>query len=130
MERLEILKIIGKRLSKFSTQDALTLLKHAFAIPKVLYILRTAPSFLSPILKDFNCYLRSLLSDDLAWLQASLPVRAGGIGIQSAVQLGPSTYIASAAGCKDIIQHLIPSFSACSFVNLALQEWSTSHCRN
>ena len=134
-ERLDILKIIGKRLSKFSTQDALTLLKHAFAIPKVLYILRTAPSFLSPILKDFDSYLRSLLSevinvdlsDDLAWLQASLPVRAGGIGIRSAVQLAPSTYLASAAGCKDIIQHLIPSFSACSFVNLALQEWSTGH---
>ena len=134
-EKLDILKIIGQRLSKFSTHDALVLLKHAFAIPKILYILRTAPSFISPALKDFDSHLRSLLSevinvdlsDDMTWLQASLPVRSGGIGIRSAIQLAPSAYLASAAGCKDIIYHLIPPFSACSFVDLALQDWSTGH---
>ena len=63
----------------------------------------------------------------MTWLQASLPVRSGGIGIRSAIQLAPSAYLASAAGCKDIIYHLIPSFSACSFVDLALQDWSTGH---
>ena len=63
----------------------------------------------------------------MTWLQASLPVCSGRIGIWSAIQLALSTYLASATGCKDIIYHLISSFSACSFVDLALQDWSTGH---
>ena len=44
------------------------------------------------------------------WLQATLPVRTGGIGIRRAVQLAPSAYLASAAGCSDLIHQLLPSY--------------------
>ena len=78
---------------------------NALAIPKVLYILRTSPCFLLPALHDFDSLLRSLLGSilnvnpsDSAWTQASLPVRAGGLGVRSTTQLAPSAYLFS-IGC-------------------------------
>ena len=102
-EKTELLKLMGGRLSHLQSHDALLLLRHSFAIPKVLYTLRTAPCFLSPDLETFDETLRTILTsivnvrldDDSAWLQASLPVRAGGIGIRRTAQLAPSAYLAS-----------------------------------
>ena len=86
-----------------TSHDALVLLRHSFAIPKILFVLRTTPCFLSDQLEVFDDLLRSMLSNilninlglDTAWLQATLPVCAGGIGIQRAVQLAPSAYLYS-----------------------------------
>ena len=49
------------------------------------------------------------LANESAWTQASLPVKAGGIGIRRATQLAPSAYLASAAGCSELIQLILPS---------------------
>ena len=81
-----------------SSHDALTLLRHSLVIPKILYILRTAPCFSSPCLAVYDTELRSTLSDILnidlscesAWSQATLPVCFGGIGVHRASQLAPS----------------------------------------
>ena len=91
------------------------LLRYSFAIPKVLYVLRSSPCFTSTHLSDFDD-LRDILSDITnvilelgpAWLQASLPVRAGAIGIRSAAQLALSAYLASAAGCTNLVQQILP----------------------
>ena len=115
--KVEVLQLMGSRLGLLTSHDALLLLRHSFAIPKVLYILRTSPCFLSDRLESFDDVLRNMLRNilnvDLAlestWLQASLPVRMGGIiGIRRAVQLAPSAYLASAAGCSELIR-LLPS---------------------
>ena len=42
------------------------------------------------------------------WLQASLPVSSGGLGVRSAVILAPSAFLASAAGSASISQTLLP----------------------
>ena len=105
MSKVDKLKIIEERLQHLSSQDALLILRNSMAIPKVLYILRTAPCYLSDQLNTFDDALRSILSDVLnsdlsneqAWLQASLHVRAGGLGVRRAAQLAPSAYLASAA---------------------------------
>ena len=49
------------------------------------------------------------LANESAWTQASLPVKAGGIGVRRATQLAPSAYLASAAGCSELIQLILPS---------------------
>ena len=79
------------------SQDALLLLGHSFAILKIVFILHTAPCFLSSELEVFDNLLRNILGSivnvsmtymyEPAWLQASLPVRAEGIGIRRAAQL-------------------------------------------
>ena len=106
-DKLESLRIMGGRLKFLHTQDALLLLRYSLAIPKLSYTLRTAPCFLSPELQTYDGLLRSITSNitnisfqdsDPAWTQASLPVKHGGLGIQSAVQLASSAFLASAAG--------------------------------
>ena len=107
--KVETLIVMGKSLELLSSHDALLLLRHSLSIPKVLYILRTAPCFLTDLLSTFDDHLRTLLSEILnvnlanesAWTQASLPVKA--------TQLAPSAYLASAAGCSELIQLILPS---------------------
>ena len=55
------LELLGERLSLLHSQDALCLLRNAFSLPKVLYVLRTAPCFQSSILLDLDQLQRSLL---------------------------------------------------------------------
>ena len=47
MSKVDKLKIIGERLQDLLSQDALLILRNSMAIPKVLYILRTASCYLS-----------------------------------------------------------------------------------
>ena len=82
--------------------------------------------------------LRSLLSSilninldhDGSWLQATLPVRAGGLGVRRAVQLAPSAFLSSAAGCSSLIREILPPcVHACvdPHIDLALTAWKQSH---
>ena len=95
-ERVRLLGLLGERLRLLQAQDALLLLRHLFPIPKVFHVLRSSPCFTSTHLCDFDDLLRDVLSDIInvtleprpAWLQASLPVHAGGIRIRSAAHAG------------------------------------------
>ena len=104
--------------SIWQPKDAILLLRHSFAIPMLLYTLKTSPCFLSPNLKLYDDRLRSIVStitnihfapNNPAWTQASLPVKFGGLGIWSAVQLVSSAFLASAAGSSDLAHHILPS---------------------
>ena len=44
-----------------------------------------------------------------SWLQSTLSVKSGGLGLQRAVQLVPSAFLASAAGCSNLIHHIVPA---------------------
>ena len=138
MRKIEMLQLMGERLNLLCSHDALTLLRHSFVIPKVLYTLCTAPCFLSDHLKSFDDILRSTLSSIVnihldsksSWLQASLPVKAGGIGIRRATQLAPSSFLSSAAGCSSIVRQILPlhfieSADACTKAALAV--WGEDH---
>ena len=127
-----------KRLSGLRSQDALCLFRHPFAIPKVLFILLSAPCFLSNKLEAFDRLLRSLLSiilninldHDGSWLQATLPVRNGGIGVHRVAQLAPSAILASAAGCSSLILEILPPcLHACvdPHIELTLTAWRQIH---
>ena len=137
-EKVDMLERMGSRLHVLSSHDALLLLRHSFAISKVLYVLHTAPCFLSPELARFDESLRHLLcvilnvplDDDSAWLQASLPVRSGGIGIRRSVQLAPSAYLASAACCSELIPQILTTHlhtSSDPHVEEAVSLWQATH---
>ena len=123
-EKIEQLKVMGNRLKYLRSQDALILLKNAMAIPKLLYLLRTSPCFLSTLLEDYDSLLLNTITnnnmnaDSPAWLQASLPVRSGGLGIRRAAQLAPSAFLASAAGCSGIVSLILHTN-----INIASQPW-------
>ena len=138
-EKVHALSIMGARLSHLSAHDSLTLLRHSFAIPKLRYLLRTAPCFLSNSLEQYDSTLRSIVSsvtntplaqDENAWRQASLPVRLGGLGVRCAVQVAPSAYLASTAATADLVSILLPSTYKSIPVpssGLAFAKWSEGH---
>ena len=131
------LQLLGERLKLLHAHDALCLLRSAFSLPKVLYILRSAPCFRSMILLEMDDLLKSLLESicnvqlsDRAWTQASLPVKAGGLGIRSFAMLAHSAFLASAAGTSEISNYILPPplrCSMCPFRAEALQAWSQGH---
>ena len=76
------------RLNLISAQDALLILRAAYGSPKVLNVLRSAPCVDHPALTRFDTLLRGAISsitnsalDEVAWVQASLPIRGGGGGL-------------------------------------------------
>jgi hypothetical protein len=114
-QKVEQLQKAIDRLSMIHSHDALVLLKNSLSLPKMMYLLRTADCSENPLLTTFDNILRSGLSDilnvdlnDIQWLQASLPVRHGGLGIRSAQMLAPSAFLASAASTHDLQQSILP----------------------
>ena len=138
-EKTHLLRTMGLRLHHLSAQDALILLRHSFAIPKLLHIFRTSPCFVFPSLKSYDLELRSIVSivtnDDLesdgpAWSQASLAVKFGGLGIRSAVQLSSSSFLASTAASLDLVHQILPSrlhVAPSPYLADAEAEWSCDH---
>ena len=103
------------RLTLLQSQDALTLMRHSFSIPKWLHTLRTSNCQSNPALVEFNKTIWNGLSailnvemSDHQWNQASLPVKDGGLGIRSAVLLAPSAFLATAAGTTDLQGRIRP----------------------
>ncbi len=95
-DKVDALKRLGERLEYLSAHDALTLLRNCFALPNLLYVLRTAPCFQSATLRSYADCLHGILGcvtntflepGGSAWSQATLPVKLGGLGIRSAVEI-------------------------------------------
>ena len=105
--RCEDLSRAIERLDLLTSHDALTILRSALSTPKLMYTLRASPCSDHGGLEIFDGILRSGLSKilnvditDVGWVQASLPVREGGLGIRSAALLAPSAFLASAASTQ------------------------------
>ena len=104
--------------------DALVLLRNSFTIPKLQYLLRTSPCFLSASLQCYDNILRSIVTsvtntrlenNDPAWLQATLPVKMGGLEIRSAVQVDLLAFLASSHVSSDLVSTiLLPRFHSLS----------------
>lgn len=133
--KIAALKVLGERITLLQAHDALCLLRSAFTLPKLLFLLRTAPCYQSQKVADFDQLQRALLEslcnislDDHSWSQASLPINSGGLGIRSAVLLAPSAFLASAAGCESLSLAILPRrFSS---VNAQLRQEALSHWRS
>ena len=137
LQKVQLLRTMGDRLQYISAHDAMLLLRNSFAIPNMLYLLRTSPSFLSSKLKDYDDTLRSIVSaitntnlDDNAWMQATLPVKSGGLGIRSAIHLAPSAFLSSASASNDLVHQILPPrfvVKEILHVDAALTSWSRGH---
>src|SRR5678816_3627866 len=73
--------------------------------------------------------LSSILNVELSdenWLQASLPVKDGGLGIRCAATLALSAFLASAASTSELQANMLPPESADTsddLVDTALKAW-------
>ena len=85
---------VRDRLCLVSSQDALSLLRASFSGPKVQHLLRCSPSVDLVWLDKFDDLLKSSVScitnnalSETQWLQATLPIKDGGLGIQRVASL-------------------------------------------
>ena len=104
-----------------------------FQCPKVWHFLRCTPS----IDNLFDSYLRSALSriyntnisDIQWWLQASLPVKHGGLGIRQVRSLALHAFFASAASTLNLQSQML-SASSCTidtYLDSYLTVWQAAH---
>ena len=137
-DKSNLLALLGERVRNLPAHEGFFLLKHSLSIPKIMFLLQTAPCFLSSHISTYDDLLKSLLSDivnvhleqDNSWLQATLPTKNGGTGIRRASQLAPSAFLASAAGCSDLACCILPT--GCPLVSSDLMEsalaiWGNDH---
>ena len=96
------------RLSILQAHEAMIILKNSLSIPKLMYILRTADCCDNKLLTQFDNIvsngLWTILNCELSGeqiLQASLPVKAGGLVFRSSSSHAPSAFLASAAGQRN-----------------------------
>ena len=115
--KVSALKVMESRIQHFQAHDALLLFRYSSGIPRLVYLLHTVPCFLSPQLSVFDEILKRMLglvtnicfsSEESVWLQASLPVRFGGLGIRRAVQLAPSAFLSSVASYSALVNQILP----------------------
>ena len=132
--KLENLKTMVERLKQLDSHDALFLLKQCFAIPKIMYTLRTAPCFLNiEWCKEFDDTLRKALQrilnvnmDDSMWDQCSLPVSLGGIGVRRASDVAVPAYLSSVHATGNGVQAMVSDTifnESNSFFDLAKEIW-------
>lgn len=130
--KLDVLKCLQDRLKILTTHDAFFLLRNCFAIPKLLYILRTSPCFDSPLLFDFDAVLRDILRTvlnisltDQVWQQATLPPSFGGLGIRLPSDISLPAYLSSVHACASLTELLLPVRLRNQSVALeAMERWS------
>ena len=111
----ELQKAIN-RLKLLRAHDALVLLKNSISIPKLLYLLRISNCYNHPLLLQFDTIIKSGLStilnfdfDETQWIQATLPMNDGGLGIRCANTLATSAFLSSAASTHSLQQSILPS---------------------
>jgi hypothetical protein len=116
--RREQLEQILPRLYKLTAHEALFLLRSSFAIPRLQYLLRTSPCSSSTETTRFDEIVREALAsicnarlNSDSWSQASLPIRWGGIGVRSTVDLAPSAFLSSLLASSSIIHNLLPPWA-------------------
>ena len=97
------------RLELITAYDALVFLRASYRAPSLQHSFRALPCCEHISLSNFDNLLRTTLSktcnitlSENQWLQASLPIRSGGLGIRSITSLASSAFFASAVGIRDL----------------------------
>ena len=134
-DRCDDLSRAVKRLRQLGSHDALILLRSSFSAPRVLNLLRCSPSVSHSALDRFDSLLRSAVQSitnsdlsDIQWLQASLPVRDGGLGVRRVSSLALPAFLAS-AGSTLSLQVDILAGCTCSdsdYLQSYLSDWASA----
>ena len=112
-------------------QVELHLLRSCLSLCKVNHLLRTVPSNRAmDQFRRFDSGLRSCLEtitnsslSDAAWIQASLPIRLGGLGLREASKVATAAFTGSCNSSRSLSTHLLDS-DALSVTKRALTESS------
>ena len=98
--KLSELKLMINRIKNLDSHDAFFLLKNVLAIPKILFFLRSAPLYTCQFLNEFDHAIKKGLEficniaiNENIWMQLTLPVKFGGMGIRSFQKIALPAFI-------------------------------------
>ena len=122
-EHSDTLERVLEDLVDLQAQTALLLLRSCLGAAKMTYLLRTSPCWDHPLLETMDHQTRTGLEkilntelNDIQWLQASLPIRDGGLGTRRISMLATSAYLASAASTVSLVGAI-----------LVMEEWNDGY---
>ena len=139
---LKIIKLLKKLRCDLQHQprNSFYLLRNIYSQFNMQYILSCTPgAFVKDLLQEFDEVQCSILShimntpiecNDPAWIQATLPVKYGGLGVRSVVTLAPCAFLASASACYDLIHQILPDrLRGCPYPSFheSLSFWQQMH---
>ena len=108
-KKLEEFKRLSSNIKLINAHDALLILKASSSTSHVLFMLRCSlcldNAILSQsdeVLKSNTSHIANVVLSDVRWIQASLPVKAGGLGIRRAASLALQAYLASATSTASL----------------------------
>ena len=125
------------RLNLLSSHDALIILmKSALSTPKLVYTMRSSSCTNHGELERFDSILRSGLSSilntnitDIGWIQVTLPIGEGGLGIRSAAFLAPSAFLVSAESTQELQTRILQlcHIGSDDDIELTISTWRTRY---
>ena len=134
--KLNALRRMISRLKSIDPHQAFVLLKNSFAIPKLTYLLRSSPAFqeidlLNEIDKDLRISMSSITNVDFtedSWTQATLPARAGGLGIRKSLDISLPCYISSAISATSLVEAILSSVTDLAPFNVSaeVERWKAT----
>ena len=104
-------------------------------MPKLMYLLRSSSTFQHPVLlADFDDCLKSCATDicnvsfdDIGWIQATLPIRLGGIGLRRAFDLALPAYLAVISASQSLISEITQPDKCPHAQDSCLDVWSSTN---
>jgi hypothetical protein len=110
--------LLGQISAMGDSQTAMLLARNCVGFCKVAYSMRTVPPLAhAKALEEYSELIRESLGniagadvDDRGWAQASLPMRAGGLGLRSESDHAYAAYVASFRGAAGLAQEIDPNF--------------------
>lgn len=118
-EKSESLSLLCSRLELLPSHAAFYLLKNCLAIPKLTYLLRCSPCWrCEEGLSNIDIIIRRSIENitnntfsENSWLQATLPISKGGLGIRSAASLSLPSFLSSFSAVKKSISNILKNSS-------------------
>ena len=112
--KIDALSRLRTRLNSLHAHDALYLLRNCVAIPKLLYLLRTSPTWKrNEDLESFDEIVRlsfqsitKVKMEGAVWQQATLPSSMG--GVRKSVDLALPAFLSSAHASQDLVTSILP----------------------
>ena len=124
------------RLKTIPSQDSLILLRSSLGAPRIQHLLKCSLEVSHPGISRFDALQRRALSlvansdlSDNNWLQATLPIKSGGLGIRSASDMATPSLLASShrtSLLQDAVLVRRPSPISDKFQDIT-QRWSDVH---
>ena len=123
------------RLSQIDPHPALYLLRNCFSLPRLLYLLRSSPSYnlqdqltvFDNVMKEGSERICNVAFDNTGWKQATLPISLGGIGLTAASDIAFSAYASSMHASQSLTTGILSHFPESSVdqsLSQMIQAWS------